>query len=271
MVEEVGRVYGYGKIFPEIPKIDFKPKVNEIFSKIFLAREKLLSDGYSEVMTYTFRDKGEVEVLASASDKKFLRINLTDGLNESLELNKLNMPLLGMKEIRIFEIGTVFLKNSEEIHIAWNEKSGIKEMTLDQFFHENPSLEKHENFLLKISSVRRRRDSQGFSQEDSHSKTYVGGAFKAWSIFPFIVRDIAVWVPEQVESNQVYKVIKENTGDLLVKGPTLFDEFKKEGRTSYAFRMIFQSYDRTLTDEEVNKIMAQIGEKITEHKDWQIR
>jgi phenylalanyl-tRNA synthetase beta chain len=70
LVEEVGRILGYDKINPEIPEVDFKPKKNEIFSEILWAREKLLNDGYSEVMTYAFKGKGEIEVLASASDKK---------------------------------------------------------------------------------------------------------------------------------------------------------------------------------------------------------
>ena len=42
----------------------------KIFTKISAVREKLLADGYNEVMTYSFTNKGEVEVLASASDKK---------------------------------------------------------------------------------------------------------------------------------------------------------------------------------------------------------
>ena len=69
MAEEIGRILGYDKIKGNIPKINFKPKVNETYAKIEWVRKKLLADGYNEVMTYTFRDKGEVEVMQSASDK----------------------------------------------------------------------------------------------------------------------------------------------------------------------------------------------------------
>jgi len=65
---------------------------------------------------------------------------------------------------------------------------------------------------------------------------------------------------------------------MVVRGPELFDEFKKpaspaggDGKISYAFRLVFQSYDRTLTDQEVNSILTKITEKITEKKDWQVR
>jgi phenylalanyl-tRNA synthetase beta chain len=133
MAEEVGRIIGYDKIKGKIPKISFKPKVNETYSKILWARDKLLKDGYSEVMTYAFCDRGEAQVLASASDKKFLRSNLADGLKESLKLNKINAPLLGLNEVRIFEIGTIFTEDDEEIHVAYNEGDKVIEKKLDEF------------------------------------------------------------------------------------------------------------------------------------------
>jgi phenylalanyl-tRNA synthetase beta subunit len=95
--------------------------------------------------------------------------------------------------------------------------------------------------------------------------------FKMWSLFPFIARDVAVWVPDGVSSVEVMKIIKDNAGDMVVRGPELFDEFKKDGKTSYAFRLVFQSYDRTLTDAEVNKIMDKINDKIKEKNGWRVR
>ena len=66
-------------------------------------------------------------------------------------------------------------------------------------------------------------------------------------------------------------------GDKVVRGPELFDEFKKptrpgeDGKISYAFRLVFQSYDCTLTDAEVNEIMTKITNKIKKNNDWQVR
>lgn len=247
MAEEIGRIIGYDRIKGEIPKINFQPKQNEIYAKILFARNKLLNDGYSEVMTTTFRNSGEVSVLASASDKTCLRTNIIDGLKESLKLNQLNAPLLGTDQIKIFEIGTVFKKTGEEMHVAYADKKEIKEMTLDEFCKDIP---------------------KDFSPE---TRTYnLETKFKMWPLFPFIARDVAVWVPEGVSSDYVLKVIKDNAGELVVRGPELFDEFKKDGKVSYAFRMVFQSYDRTLTDAEINEIMSKINEKIKENG-WQVR
>lgn len=260
MAEEIGRILGYDKVTGEMPKIDFKPKQNEIHSKMVWARNKLLDDGYSEVMTYVFRDKGEVGVLASASDKKFLRTNLTDGLKESFKLNQLNMPLLGMNEIKIFEIGTIFKKSGEEMCVAYGDKKGIKEMTLDEYSKSASPDTLVQDFLLR---------SVNHSQEHSDDAFGVQ-KFKMWSLFPFIARDIAVWVPEDIKSEEVLKIIKDNMGDMVVRGPELFDEFKKEGKISYAFRLVFQSFERTLTDEEINDVMKKITEKIKD-QNWQVR
>ncbi|OGI85704.1 hypothetical protein A3A05_03060 [Candidatus Nomurabacteria bacterium RIFCSPLOWO2_01_FULL_41_12] len=95
--------------------------------------------------------------------------------------------------------------------------------------------------------------------------------FKMWSLFPFITRDVAVWVPEGVLSSEVLKIIKENAGNLVIRGPELFDEFKKDGQISYAFRLVFQSFERTLTDEEINVIMTKITNKIKDKNGWQVR
>ncbi|MEK7089023.1 MAG: phenylalanine--tRNA ligase subunit beta [Patescibacteria group bacterium] len=266
MVEEIGRILGYDKVKPKIPNIDFIPKESEIFSKINWARNKLLDEGYSEVMTYAFRDKGEVEVLASASDKKFLRTNLSDELKESLKLNQLNAPLLEMDEIKIFEIGTIFKKGKEEIHVAYANKKETKEVKLDEFMKSAELLKTPlKNFgAFALGDIGQgTHDALNFSSGPSY--------FKMWSVFPFIVRDIAVWVPGNVSSKEVEKIVKNSMGKLVIRGPILFDEFKKDGKISYAFRLVFQSYERTLKDEEVNEIMTKIGHKIRENSSWQIR
>ena len=106
-----------------------------------------------------------------------------------------------------------------------------------------------------------------------------------WSLFPFISRDIAVWVParhtdashaggkEKRDQEKLKKLLLKNSTKILMKEPYLFDSFTnpKDGRTSYAFRLIFQSSDRTLTDAEINKIMEKINKKIKESKDWEVR
>ncbi len=224
------------------------------------------------ILAFTFTDKGQVEVFESASDKKFLRTNLSDGIKEGLKLNKTNATLLGMSDIKIFEVGTVWCPN-EEIRIAYNEKEKIIEMKLNEFCKASTEFNSESTniFLVENFSARASRPAQGFHNQTPASPTGSAALFKMWSLFPFIARDIAVWVPEEVTSEEVQKVIKDNAGELAIMGPELFDEFKKDGKISYAFRTVFQSFERTLTDAEINEIMTNITNKIKDKNGWQVR
>jgi phenylalanyl-tRNA synthetase beta subunit len=79
--------------------------------------------------------------------------------------------------------------------------------------------------------------------------------YKSFSLMPFIVRDIACWANENVSEEDVENIIKENITSLCIS-INLFDKFEKEiegaKKKSFAFRLIYQDKERTLTDEEVN-------------------
>jgi phenylalanyl-tRNA synthetase beta subunit len=99
--------------------------------------------------------------------------------------------------------------------------------------------------------------------------------FKPYSPYPCIVRDIAVFVPEGSPENAVLNLVTKESGELLLK-TRLFDVFTKtfpDGtkKTSYAYRLIFQSFERTLTDEEVNAIMEKVTNLLNAEEGWQVR
>ena len=78
-----------------------------------------------------------------------------------------------------------------------------------------------------------------------------------------------MWVSEGATPKEIEAVLSEVAGELCVR-ITLFDEFAKEGRQSYAFRLVFQATDRTLTDTEVNTIMEEIYQVACD-KGWEVR
>lgn len=47
------------------------------------------------------------------------------------------------------------------------------------------------------------------------------------------------------------EIIKNNISTLCIS-INLFDKFEKDNKKSFAFRLIYQDKERTLTDEEVN-------------------
>ena len=234
VAEEIGRVIGYEKIKPVIPKINFTPKPNETYQKIIKIRKKLLSEGFNEVMTYSFGKKGKIEVAYGAKGSEFLRTNLSDGMKIAYEHNRLNAPLLGLDEIKIFQIGNVFPeKNTEELRVAFATKKGVEEHSVN-------------DFAKIISQVSKKKSAEN-------------SVFKSWSPFPFITRDFSVWVPDGTDPEILNKIFVEHGGELLARPPRLFDTFSKNGKTSFAFRLVFQAQNKTLTDAEAYTIVDNIN------------
>jgi phenylalanyl-tRNA synthetase beta chain len=91
------------------------------------------------------------------------------------------------------------------------------------------------------------------------SKTIKVKQYQPIPRFPSITRDIALVVDEQVTYQQVRDIIQSFP---LVSKVTLFDLYQGEqipgGKKSFAMRVVYQSPDRTLTDEEVNQTQEQM-------------
>ena len=79
--------------------------------------------------------------------------------------------------------------------------------------------------------------------------------------YPVIERDLAVVVEDHVAAAALLATINEVAGDSL-ESTRPFDEYRgaqvADGRKSVAFALTFRSPERTLTDAEVDKVMAQI-------------
>jgi phenylalanyl-tRNA synthetase beta chain len=88
--------------------------------------------------------------------------------------------------------------------------------------------------------------------------------FQPISRFPAIVRDIALEVDAGIAHRQVVEII---SGFPLVTEVSLFDLYSggklPAGKKSLAYRIIFQSPEHTLTDDEVNKVQKQILGKLS--------
>lgn len=81
------------------------------------------------------------------------------------------------------------------------------------------------------------------------------------SRYPAAERDIAIVVREGLPAREVEAVIRQRGGQLL-RAVSVFDVYAGEqvaaGSKSLAFKMTFQSADRTLTEAEVNNLMEEI-------------
>lgn len=255
MVEEIGRVYGYNNIEPQL--LPVRPITHdENYLKISAVKSDLISKGFYEVYTYTFTKKGDYEVARAATGKSALRTNLLTGLGESYEMNRLNKDFLEIDHLKIFEVGNVFTKSGELTHVAWMDGKQAIEMGIDEYVT---------NSSLAITGA-----ALG---EDFKNKQ-----FTPWSSFPSITRDVAVWVPSNVSADTVRDMILPLCGQYLIRGPRLFDTFSKpalsgvegDSKTSYAFRMVFQASDKTLLESDITPIIENIY-KALQNAGYEIR
>ncbi|MBY0472726.1 phenylalanine--tRNA ligase subunit beta [Patescibacteria group bacterium] len=241
LVEEVGRIIGYDKVLPvELPPFSKQPEVNVGFYVAEKVREELMAGGYSEVFTSVFAETGERTVLNKVDGvKPYLRTSLISGLNDALKKNIPNKDLLGLKEIKLFEIGTVW-------------KDGKEAMMVGIVTEKEPAVEEP----LEMHAPE--------AVPGQYESYPISGAqqYKPFSKYPYIIRDVAFWIPEGTDENAVVEMIEEEAGDPpaggMLQSVRLFDRFQKADKTSLAFRLIFQSFDKTLEDSEANTAMEKV-------------
>ena len=98
--------------------------------------------------------------------------------------------------------------------------------------------------------------------------------YRPISKYPSIIRDIAVLVPFNLKTEAVLNVIENIAGEILVD-TGLFDYFqdesmKKRELKNLAFHLKFESREKTLKDEEIDKIMGKIIDAV-EKRGWIVR
>lgn len=233
LVDEVGRIVGYDQIpGKELPATSHVPDQSR-FRGIEKVKDFLVERGFTEISTQSFAKKGDI-LLANPLDKSkpALRTTLKENMDEALTQAKQYAPrVLGPGEKpKLFEIGTIFTKHGEDVVLQTSEP-----------VTDIPPLEKDQEYTPK--------------------KVFLD-SFVPYSSYPFMLRDIAAFAPQGASEKDFEDLIRANAPKLLVRAD-LFDRFEKEGRTSYAFRLVFESMDKTLTDEEINMVMEKIyGEAI---------
>jgi len=83
--------------------------------------------------------------------------------------------------------------------------------------------------------------------------------------FPAVSRDIALVMDEQTSYRQVESIIRSFP---LVTEVTLFDLYTGEqipqGKKSFAIRIVYQSPEHTLTDDEVNQVQQKMLDKLSQ-------
>lgn len=320
IIEEIGRIHGYEKIKGYAPKAESDRRINKNFYYHNIIRKALTDLGFSEVYTYTLTDAGDTKLANPLTvERAYLRNDLSKLIAEKALFNLKNVDLLGLKDVRMFEIGKVFGRGvlTERFSLAFTiarsklpkgHDAKLELEAVGEYILTALGVESGEGVatdsLIKIAEVTPAfTELQGDAQTpcvglviefdldtliarlpevttDAEMNALPQIKFTPISSYPFSVRDIAVFVPgERGQEATVESVIVEalssiSKADLLVR-KTLFDVFtkNKEGepvRTSYAFRLVFQSREKTLSEEEINECMNSVNE-VFKKQGWEVR
>ena len=154
----------------------------------------------------------------------------TNGWAFGLGLERLAMVLFDIPDIRLF----------------WSEDTRF----LEQFSKHKEDLEKSGGKFKKIK-------------------------FQPFSKYPPCFKDVAFWIPPQSEvngakaaapafhENDFCSLVREVAGD-LVENVQLLDSFThpKTQQVSKCYRILYRSLQRTLENEEIDKLQSQVREQI---------
>ena len=106
-------------------------------------------------------------------------------------------------------------------------------------------------------------DIRLFWSEDPrfHSQFEAGKVteFVPYSKYPACTKDITFWLPEDYHENTFFELARSVGGDLIEEVSEI-DAFQhpKTGRQSRCYRVSYRSMDRTLSNEEVDVLQAEL-------------
>lgn len=105
----------------------------------------------------------------------------------------------------------------------------------------------------------------------------INNTYQPVSKYPPVVRDISFVVDKKdYNPNRYYELIREVTGDDMVEEAKLLDSYEDEkkfgtNKVSYTYRIVYQSNNKTLTNEEVNKIHEELQNKTAQRFNAELR
>jgi phenylalanyl-tRNA synthetase beta chain len=316
IVDEVGRLLNYMNLVPvELSQENNRPILkNYYYTNAFRMVFKQL--GFSEVYTHSLKESGDIEILNPLNiERGFMRNTIGESLMKNLEHNLRFADLLGIDSVKVYETGSIFGGKKERLSIAFGIANSKKvkgydfEAEAEKIFEQIMASEFFANVavtdatkldieLLKSSAkfteanvgtggvnvvgnvceidLQKVIDALPIPMNDTSFETPKIIKYKKYSQYPFMSRDISVFVPGEADQADLVKSIIVKNGTGLLSSIRLFDIYtkNKEGepiKTSYALRLVFQSDDRTLTDDEITAIMQSIMDEMNGREGWEVR
>ena len=296
IIEEVGRLYGYSNVVARPIAEGFNiPEVHAVYTARDRVADVLVQLGFYETMSRTLTNSGVVELANPlSSEAGYMRSALLPFLQDKVAAN-----FAYTDTPQFFEIGKVFTGTTDGVvdeHWSWAGILGrrkIKDKQRKDLFLETKGVIETVFDALHVAGVTWQPgegDTIALLEIDGNVLGAVGvnwweinfnelvaaidttTSYRKPSKYPRMDRDVAVWVPEAVTVAEVEAVIAGAGAEKCIK-TDLFDIFedKDNARKSLAFRMVFQCWDTTLTDEYVNGEMDKVYQALSAQDGFEIR
>jgi phenylalanyl-tRNA synthetase beta chain len=286
VIEEVIRVHGLEKVPFTLPlRREMFGRLTEEQRLRRVIEDVLAGAGLSEAYTTSFAPEGPVRIVNPMhAAQAALRGTLLDGLVEVAERN----VHAGNERIRLFEIARVYLPDErlrvgaileggfpaakgvlETLHEALRVPL-VVERAQEPFLHPGKSAHTDAGWFGELHPARL-EGSWGVFELDL--PTLLAGvepvpAYEDVITFPPVREDIAVVVGEDVPAGALAEAALAAAGAEL-REARVFDVYRGqqvgEGKKSVALALVFQSSERTLSDEDAaslrGKIVAALGDR----------
>lgn len=112
----------------------------------------------------------------------------------------------------------------------------------------------------------------GFMSQFEFENSRCKMRYKPISQFPQCITDMSFWIPETYMCNDYYDIVRTIGGD-MVEQVKLIDTFvhPKTQRTSHCYRITYRHMEKTLEQQEVNKVHGRIADAAAEQLRVEIR
>lgn len=284
IIEEIARIYGYHNIPGELPPAIQSDYVHIDKSEFYWEdriKDMLKYWGFTEVYTYPM--VSEKLLTGSKDDTVTIHNPLTE---EFVHMRKTLIP--GMLEvvknnqdhenIKLFEIANVFERTQRDLpkqilrlagiihrpHVTFSEMKGIVEQLFDDLgittvtykhLEDNRTgaevfIDKKDAGVIEVldgKTIDFELEMDVILQFVKQKRTY-----KPVSKYPPIVEDLAIIAPDTIPTGAIMEDIAKQSD--LITSVSLLDKYN-DTRT---FHIVYQSYEKNLTDEEVGQIREKI-------------
>ena len=292
LAEEIARVIGYDNIKSEpinLNKLNNKKEYN----RVGMIETFLYQNGFFEVINFPFSSKKEKNSLIIDNPLDKNRENFRTSIKDSLIENLLYNERRQKDSIKLFEIADIYTKKNEvkqEKHlgiiISGRLGANYKEFSrkLDYKYLNQLLNTSLENANFQINEISRnnldtkKKDkifyveiaindipNNFFLNLSADKKDINFISYEPISDFPSSSRDFSFSITDLSLVNEVINSL-DNVSDEIIKDVFMFDFYKNERTDSVklGYRFIFQSQNKTLSDEEINKKVQDIINPIIE-------